>query len=78
MTNNSFRTCPDTGLKFHGPAENLIKANAVAAVVFLLVGGSHHGVRCCGLDVLTPLPPSPLLAAILDLAASFIALGDIS
>lgn len=39
MLNKVFRTCPDTGLKFHGPAENLIKANAVAAVVFLLVGG---------------------------------------
>ena len=36
MLNTVFRTCPDTGLKFHGPAENLIKANAVAAVVFLL------------------------------------------
>jgi len=34
-----FRTCPDTGLKVHLPAENLIKANAVAAVVFLMVGG---------------------------------------
>jgi cytochrome c oxidase subunit 1 len=34
-----FRTCPDTGLKVHGPAEALIKANAVAAVVFLLIGG---------------------------------------
>jgi cytochrome c oxidase subunit I len=34
-----FRTCPRTGLVFHRPAENLIKANAVAAVVFLLVGG---------------------------------------
>ncbi|RFF27370.1 MULTISPECIES: cbb3-type cytochrome c oxidase subunit I [unclassified Wenzhouxiangella] len=34
-----FRTCPDTGLVFHRPAENLIKANAVAAVVFLAVGG---------------------------------------
>jgi cytochrome c oxidase subunit 1 len=36
-----FRTCPDTGLKFHQPAENLMKANAVAAVVFLLVGGVY-------------------------------------
>ncbi|MBD3646986.1 MAG: cbb3-type cytochrome c oxidase subunit I, partial [Pseudomonadales bacterium] len=36
-----FRTCPDTGLKFHKPAETLIKANAVAAVVFLLVGGVY-------------------------------------
>ena len=36
MANTVFRTCPDTGLKFNAPAENLIKANAVAAVVFLL------------------------------------------
>jgi cytochrome c oxidase subunit 1 len=34
-----FRICPDTGLKLFQSAENLIKANAVAAVVFLLVGG---------------------------------------
>ena len=34
-----FRICPSTGLKIHRPAENLIKANAVAAVVFLAVGG---------------------------------------
>lgn len=39
MKNTTFRTCPDTGLKFNQPAENLIKANAVAAVVFLLLGG---------------------------------------
>ncbi len=38
-TNNDFRICPDTGLKWHRPAEKLIKLNAVAAVVFLLVGG---------------------------------------
>ncbi|MDX2349647.1 MAG: cbb3-type cytochrome c oxidase subunit I [Porticoccus sp.] len=38
-TNNNFRICPDTGLKWHRPAETLIKLNAVAAVVFLLVGG---------------------------------------
>ncbi|MDH3918448.1 MAG: cbb3-type cytochrome c oxidase subunit I, partial [Rhodospirillales bacterium] len=37
--NTAFRTCPDTGLKVHLPAQALIKANAVAAVVFLLVGG---------------------------------------
>ena len=37
--NRIFRTCPSTGLKIHQPAENLIKANAVAAVVFLAVGG---------------------------------------
>ncbi len=34
-----YRTCPDTGLKFYQSAETLIKVNAVAAVVFLLVGG---------------------------------------
>jgi len=34
-----FRTCPTTGLKVDRAAENLIKANAVAAVVFLLIGG---------------------------------------
>jgi len=34
-----FRVCPRTGLQFHRSAENLIKANAVAAVVALLVGG---------------------------------------
>jgi len=39
MVNNSYRTCPDTGLKFFDSAENLIKVNAVAGVVFLLVGG---------------------------------------
>ena len=38
-TSSEFRICPDTGLKFHRPAEGLIKAHAVAAVVFLLVGG---------------------------------------
>jgi len=35
-----FRTCPTTGLKVHLPAERLIKANAVAAVVFLAIGGT--------------------------------------
>lgn len=33
-----FRTCPVTGLKVHRDAENLIKVNAVMAVVFFLVG----------------------------------------
>ncbi len=41
MVNNEFRTCPDTGLKFYSSAENLLKVNAVAAVVFLLVGGFY-------------------------------------
>lgn len=40
MTNlRDFRICPDTGLKIHGPAETLIKANAVVAIVFLALGG---------------------------------------
>ena len=40
MNNTSeFRICPETGLKIHRPAEALIRANAVAAVVFLLIGG---------------------------------------
>lgn len=34
-----FRTCPTTGLKVHREAETLIKWNAVAAVVFLAIGG---------------------------------------
>ena len=53
-----FRTCPDTGLLFHKPAENLMKAHAVAGVVFLLVGG------VLGLLVgLTRWPEVHLLAA---------------
>ncbi len=36
---NLFRVCPTTGLQFHKPAEALMKANAVVAVVILLVGG---------------------------------------
>jgi cytochrome c oxidase subunit 1 len=34
-----FRTCPTTGLKIDRSAENLIKANAVVAIVFLMIGG---------------------------------------
>ena len=34
-----FRVCPRTGLQYHRSAETLIKLNAVAAVVSLLVGG---------------------------------------
>jgi cytochrome c oxidase subunit I len=33
------RVCPTTGLKVHRSADNLIKANAVAATVALLIGG---------------------------------------
>lgn len=35
-----FRTCPTTGLGVHKDADALIKANAVAATVALLVGGA--------------------------------------
>jgi len=34
-----FRTCPETGLKVDRSAEALIKANAVAAILFLAIGG---------------------------------------
>ncbi|MBF0127461.1 MAG: cbb3-type cytochrome c oxidase subunit I, partial [Magnetococcales bacterium] len=34
-----FRQCPDSGLFFHKSAESLMKAHAVLAVVYLLVGG---------------------------------------
>ena len=39
MGNTVFRTCPTTGLKVDLNAQALIKANAVAAVVFLAIGG---------------------------------------
>ena len=39
MATAEFRICPRTGLQFHKSAETLIKLNAVAAVVALLVGG---------------------------------------
>ncbi len=40
MANNElYRVCPSTGLQYHKSAELLIKANAVAGVVILLVGG---------------------------------------
>ena len=38
-TNPEFRVCPRSGLQFHKSAENLMKINAVVAVVALLVGG---------------------------------------
>ena len=39
MINRNFRTDPATGLTFHETGEKLIRWNAVAAVVSLLVGG---------------------------------------
>jgi len=39
MATFDHRVCPATGLRIHRSAENLIKANAVTAIVFLAVGG---------------------------------------
>jgi len=39
MNTELFRQCPESGLQFHKPAERLMKANAVIAIVILLVGG---------------------------------------
>ena len=39
MSTEQFRTCPESGLQFHKSAETLIRANAVMAVVMLLIGG---------------------------------------
>lgn len=39
MSTEQFRTCPESGLQFHKPAEHLMRANAVMAVVILLIGG---------------------------------------
>lgn len=58
MAVQEFRTCSITGLKVHLPAQNLIIANAVAAVVLLLIGGlAAAGVA------LTRLPAVHLLPA---------------
>ncbi len=39
MKTQLFRTCPESGLQFHQPAEMLMRINAVLAVVMLLIGG---------------------------------------
>ncbi len=39
MSGDLFRTCPESGLQFHRPAERLMRANAVLAIVILLFGG---------------------------------------
>ena len=35
----TYRTCPRSGLQFEAQAEKLMIVNAVAGVVFLLIGG---------------------------------------
>ena len=58
MSNQQFRTCPESGLQFHKPAALLMRANAVVAVVILLIGGiSALGVT------LTRMPAVHLLPA---------------
>ena len=54
----TYRTCPRSGLQFESQAEKLILANAVAGVVFLLLGG----VLAIGV-VLTRWPAVHWLAA---------------
>ncbi|HEY7682712.1 MAG TPA: cbb3-type cytochrome c oxidase subunit I [Gemmatimonadales bacterium] len=39
MTSQDFRVCPTTGRRIHRDADQLIRANAVAATVALLIGG---------------------------------------
>jgi cytochrome c oxidase subunit 1 len=39
MSNGTFRICPESGLQFHKPAEWLMRAHAVFAIVILLFGG---------------------------------------
>jgi len=39
MNRELYRTCPESGLQFHKPAELLMKAHAVVAIVLLLLGG---------------------------------------
>jgi cytochrome c oxidase subunit 1 len=39
MSSQQYRTCPESGLQFHKSAEWLMRANAVVAVVMLLIGG---------------------------------------
>ena len=60
--NTDFRICPDSGFKIHRPAEALIKANAVLAVVFLLVGG----VLGLLAGTYKPLQPQPDYAAFVE------------
>ena len=54
----SYRTCLDTGLRVYASVENLIKVNAVTAVIFLAIGG-FFGV----LVALTRWPAVHLLPA---------------
>ncbi len=39
MNTEQFRICPESGLQFHKPAEQLMRAHAVVAIVILLIGG---------------------------------------
>lgn len=39
VPSSDFRVCPESGLRIHRPAQALMKANAVAAVLSLAIGG---------------------------------------
>ena len=60
--NRMFRTDPATGLVFHQPAEKLMRWNAVAAVVSLLVGASHTFAVPSALAVTMRVPSGLKLA----------------
>ena len=54
----TYRTCPRSGLQFERQAENLMKANAFVAVVWLLVGGllAIGAVTASTITLLRPAP----------------------
>ena len=64
-TSQQFRVCPTTGLKIYSDVQSLIKANAVAAVIFLAIGGLF------GLSVALTRWPSRLISPIDFMPASF-------
>ena len=72
--NRMFRTDPATGLVFHEPAEKLMRWNAVAAVVSLLVGGLLAiGVVLTRWQAVHLLPAACPARAVLTTAARAIA-----
>ncbi len=58
----TYRTCPRSGLQFESQAEKLILANAVAGVIFLLLGGILAiGVVLTRWPAVHWLPPTPFI-----------------
>ena len=61
----NFRVCPDSGLYFHKSAEGLIKVNAVAAAVSLLVAGILAlGIALTRWQAVHLLPPDQFYMAL--------------